>query len=344
MPTPKHPEKRSELRAAPPSAPPQSVIGPSRGKSSRMPAATVLGRLMSDLIAATFGLTLVAAAVMPAMAQEREAPDATATVQEIAVEPDAGNASAARSPADHPDGGIDWRPVLSESLLFLTAQHLTRFTEDRTANRLGGPFVNDWFDSVRSLNRFNDGGHIFTNWFAHPMMGSVTTHILGQNDPEYSGEQDRFRQPLLAGEGQAVHLCHCLFDTIRDRAAFGILPGKHTSGLDRPLAHVHTGNRVVDRRGPGGAARSSADACEASDLGQHPDGSPQPDEELCQRAGVQAALGLRGGELLLSARAHRTVRVYWGTQAQLRVASVGSVGTPLACRLAPPRPSRRGVV
>jgi len=143
------------------------------------------GRFAPDLIAATLGLALVAAAVMPAMAQEFEPPDAAATFQGIAVEPKAGNASAAQSPADHHDGGIDWRPVLSESLLFLTAQHLARFTEDRTAKRLGGPFLKDWFDSVHSLNRFGDGGKITTNWVAHPMMGSVTTHILGQNDPEY---------------------------------------------------------------------------------------------------------------------------------------------------------------
>ena len=86
---------------------------------------------MSDLIAATFGLTLVAASVMPAVAQEREPPDATAPVQGIAVEPNAGNASAARLAADHRNGGIDWRPVLSESMLFLTAQHLARFTEEK---------------------------------------------------------------------------------------------------------------------------------------------------------------------------------------------------------------------
>jgi hypothetical protein len=145
----------------------------------------LLGRLTSDLIAVTFGLSLVAAAVIPAVAQEREPPDATAPVQGIAVEPNSGNASAARSAADHRDGGIDWRSVLSESMLFLTAQHLARFTEERTANRLGGPFLKDWFDSVHSLNRFNDGGRITTNWVAHPAMGSVTTHILGQNDPEY---------------------------------------------------------------------------------------------------------------------------------------------------------------
>jgi len=141
--------------------------------------------LAPDLVAATLGLTLVAAAVMPAVAQEREPPEATAPVQGIAVEHSAGNASAVRSPADHRDGGIDWRPVLGESMLFLTAQHLARFTEERTTNRLGGPFLKDWFDSVRSLDRFSDRGHILTNWVAHPAMGSVTTHILGQNDPEY---------------------------------------------------------------------------------------------------------------------------------------------------------------
>ena len=137
-------------------------------------------------MAAIFGLTLVATAAMPAVAQELEPPDATAIVQGIAVEPNAGNASAVQSPAEYHDHrGINWRPVLSESLIFLTAQHLARFTEDRTAKRLGGPFLKDWFDSVRSLDRFSDRGHILTNWVAHPAMGSVTTHILGQNDPEY---------------------------------------------------------------------------------------------------------------------------------------------------------------
>ena len=98
------------------------------GNGHRQP---LLGRFAPDLIAATLGLSLVAAAVMPAVAQEREPPEATAPVQGIAVEPSARNASAARSPADHRDGRIDWRPVLSESMLFLTAQHLARFTEER---------------------------------------------------------------------------------------------------------------------------------------------------------------------------------------------------------------------
>jgi len=155
-----------------------------------------LSRLKSDLIAATRGLTVLAAGVRPAAAQEPEPAEATATVQGIAVHPTAGSASRAHLPDHHRDGGIEWRPVLSESLLFLTAQHFTRFTEDRTVRELGGPFLKDWSDSVGSLDRFSDGGHIFTNWIAHPLMGSVTTHILGQNDPEYLanrlGSGDRY--------------------------------------------------------------------------------------------------------------------------------------------------------
>ena len=122
------------------------------GNGHRQP---LLCRFAPDLIAATLGLTLVAAAVMPAVAQELELPDDTATVQGIAVEPAARNALAAQSPGDHHDRGINWRPVLSESLLFLTAQHLTRFTEDRTVWELHGPFLKDWFDSVGSPDRFS---------------------------------------------------------------------------------------------------------------------------------------------------------------------------------------------
>ena len=216
------------------------------------------------------------------------------------MEPAAGNASAAQSLADHHDRGINWRPVLSESLLFLTAQHLARFIEDKTVTRLGGPFVNDWFDSVRSLNRFSDGGKITTNWVAHPMMGSVATHILGQNDPEYPGEQGRFRRRLLAGEGQAVPLFHRLFHTIRDWAAVGVLPWEHTPGRDRLRPHVQPGNAVVGGRRPGSATRPSSDACGASEVGQYPDSSPEPDQGLCEHTRIQAPLGLRGGELLLS--------------------------------------------
>ena len=259
------------------------------------------------MIAATLGLTVLGAGVRPAVAQEPEPSEATATVQGIAVQPTAGSALAAHSPNHHRDGGIEWRPVLSESLLFLTAQHLTRFTEDRTVRELDGPFLKDWFDSVGSLDRFSDGGHIFTNWIAHPLMGSVTTHILGQNDPEYLANRIGSGDRYWRAKGKQF-----IFATVYS-IQFEIGPVSESS-----LGNIHQawidlavtsslGTVWSVYRGPDRAARPSAAACEARDLGQHPDDSPQPDEELCQRAGVQAAVGLRGGELLLSARAQGTM-------------------------------------
>jgi hypothetical protein len=173
-------------------------------------------RLKAGLIAAVIALAMLAAGVTPVRAQERELMDPTATsgittrgtatlgtaslrnatLESIAAELTDGGGVLAESRTDGRERGIYWGPVLRESMLFLTAQHLTRFTEDRTVRELGGPFLNDWFDSVQSMDRFGDGGHTFTNWLAHPGMGSVTAHILGQNDPDYMknkvGSGDRY--------------------------------------------------------------------------------------------------------------------------------------------------------
>ena len=140
------------------------------------------------------GLATVVGGMRPVCAQE-PAPNAPAATAAGAVaEPTAPGGREGDATAGRHEPGISWRPVLRESMLFLTAQHLTRFTEDRTVRELDGPFIRDWFRSVRSLNRFNDGGHVFTNWLAHPAMGS--------------------------GEGQAVHVCDRLFDPVRDRPSF----------------------------------------------------------------------------------------------------------------------------
>lgn len=91
---------------------------------------------------------------------------------------------AAASPGSR-TGGIAWSPVIAEGLMFLTLQHSMRMTNHVMRSNLKGPFVSDWFDSVSSIDRFDDNGKILTNWIAHPMQGSVSAFILGQNDPTY---------------------------------------------------------------------------------------------------------------------------------------------------------------
>ena len=249
---------------------------------------SLMGRLKSGLIAPTLGLAVVAAAVMPAVAQEPEPPEATATAQGIAGEPAAESVSAARSQADYSDGGIKWRPVLSQSLLFLTVQHLARFSEDRTTNRLGGPFVNDWFDSVRSMNRFDDGGHISDE------LDRPSDDGIGQREhpraerPGVSGEQGRSRRTATGGRRASSS---CLPPPIRSNSRSGRCRNPPSGTCTRPrstCAHVYPGNLMVGGRGPGGAARPSAAACESPEVGQRPDDFHQPDEEFANLLAFKA--------------------------------------------------------
>jgi hypothetical protein len=77
-----------------------------------------------------------------------------------------------------------WGAAVRQSFLFLAVQHTFRMTELKTRRELGGPFFAEWFDSVRSLRGWGDGGREFTNYVAHPMQGALSGYVQVQNDPK----------------------------------------------------------------------------------------------------------------------------------------------------------------
>ncbi|MFN2501620.1 MAG: hypothetical protein ABR530_06375 [Pyrinomonadaceae bacterium] len=91
-----------------------------------------------------------------------------------------------RAPASQNGTGADkfqWGPAIKQSLLFLAVQHSYALTQPKTRRSLRGPFLKDYFRSVRSLSGWEDGGRFFTNYIAHPMQGSFLGFIQVQNDP-----------------------------------------------------------------------------------------------------------------------------------------------------------------
>lgn len=86
--------------------------------------------------------------------------------------------------------GFHWSNAIKQSLLFLTIQHGYALTQPKTRRDLHGPFLKDYFRSVKSLHGWGDGGRFFTNYIAHPMQGSLVGFIQIQNDP--SGINRRF--------------------------------------------------------------------------------------------------------------------------------------------------------
>ncbi len=86
--------------------------------------------------------------------------------------------------------GFRWKSATKQALLFLGIQHGYAFTQPKTRRDLHGPFFRDYFRSVKSLSKWEDGGRFFTNYVAHPMQGSLLGHIYVQND--LRGRSERF--------------------------------------------------------------------------------------------------------------------------------------------------------
>ncbi|HEY9284260.1 MAG TPA: hypothetical protein VIP46_12470 [Pyrinomonadaceae bacterium] len=101
--------------------------------------------------------------------------------------PEGGDAAPER---DKPRRGFGWEPAAAEAMLFLGVQHGYALTQPKTQRALSGPFFRDYFRSVASLGKWDDGGRFFTNYVAHPMQGSLLGFIWVQNDPK--GKRARF--------------------------------------------------------------------------------------------------------------------------------------------------------
>ena len=103
--------------------------------------------------------------------------------------PDAATPDAAADAPAH-GGKFQWSRAVEQSLLFLGMQHGYALTQPKTRRDLQGPFLRDYFASVRSLHGWGDGGRFFTNYVAHPLQGSLLGFVQIQNDPK--GARQRF--------------------------------------------------------------------------------------------------------------------------------------------------------
>jgi hypothetical protein len=93
------------------------------------------------------------------------------------------NSAAGRS-QEKAKRGTRLKAATEQTLLFLSIQHGYAFTQPKTRRDLHGPFFKDYFRSVASLGKWEDGGRFFTNYVAHPMQGSLLGFVWVQNDPK----------------------------------------------------------------------------------------------------------------------------------------------------------------
>lgn len=81
----------------------------------------------------------------------------------------------------HRPQDFDLKSALAQIALMQSVQHGVRLLQPKTRRELDGPFFKDWWRSVNRLKGWRDGDNSFTNYFAHPLQGSVTGRIYIAN-------------------------------------------------------------------------------------------------------------------------------------------------------------------
>lgn len=105
-----------------------------------------------------------------------------------AVDPPSGNAPYVRPqvrPEKERPSGIHWKSLMREWWLNLCMEQTERILkESKTRQALGGPFFQDWFNSVSTyhFNRWDDDDKFVTSNLGHPAQGAVVASIFWQND------------------------------------------------------------------------------------------------------------------------------------------------------------------
>jgi hypothetical protein len=100
--------------------------------------------------------------------------------------PASSNSFVAVRPAATVESGFQWQAALADASLFLAVEHGFRLAEDHLVReKLGGPFLADYADSVRSIHGWGDGDPFLVNYVGHPTMGAVAGFIQIGHDPRY---------------------------------------------------------------------------------------------------------------------------------------------------------------
>jgi hypothetical protein len=90
-------------------------------------------------------------------------------------------------PQQKEEGGIRWKPLIGNTLTFLTVSHAFRWAKEEYTREatMQGPYFKGVGSAVGSLHGWGDGDEFLTNYVGHPMQGSVTGYIFTHNDPKY---------------------------------------------------------------------------------------------------------------------------------------------------------------
>jgi hypothetical protein len=92
----------------------------------------------------------------------------------------AGDDPPAKMPSENK---FHWRAAINQSLMMIGIQHgYALIAQEKTRKAVAnGKFFSDYWNSVKSIEGWDDGNRFATNYIAHPMQGGLTGFIFVQN-------------------------------------------------------------------------------------------------------------------------------------------------------------------
>jgi hypothetical protein len=88
--------------------------------------------------------------------------------------------------ADIPEPGVQWGPLMKESLFYLGVMNSFRLaTEAGTREGLHNSVVGGYFKALGAMHGWSDGDGYYENYLGHPIQGAVSGYIWIHNDPRY---------------------------------------------------------------------------------------------------------------------------------------------------------------
>ena len=77
--------------------------------------------------------------------------------------------------------GVQWKPLLNQSLRFLVFENAYRYATEPGTRDPNRPYFRGYLDAVGSLHGWADGDPFYVNYVGHPMQGAVTGRIFINN-------------------------------------------------------------------------------------------------------------------------------------------------------------------
>ena len=96
------------------------------------------------------------------------------------------------------------RAVLQSGMLLAIFEAYRLGDQPETRAQLGGPFLKDWWNSVKGLRGWDDTDSWLANYVGHPMEGAVTGYIQIQNDPRGRLQEFGKSKSYWKSRGKAV--------------------------------------------------------------------------------------------------------------------------------------------